>query len=99
MIKKLYSSSAKDWKKVILSVCMISLVTGSAKAQLIINEIMQSNVDCLLYNNQYPDSWVELYNAGKATEKLSEYKLGETIEIMQVMDSLRKEWGVKYPAD
>ena len=79
MIKKLYSSSAKDWKKVILSVCMISLVTGSAKAQLIINEIMQSNVDCLLYNNQYPDSWVELYNAGKATEKLSEYKLGETL--------------------
>lgn len=62
----------------VLSACLLFLSAGSMRAQLVINEIMQSNVDCLMENNQYPDSWVELYNAGKATEKLSEYKLGET---------------------
>ena len=32
-------------------------------AQLVINELMQSNIDCLLDDlNEYPDSWVELHN-------------------------------------
>ena len=68
----------EQWTKVALSACLLLLASGSARAQLVINEIMQSNVDCLMQDNQYPDSWVELYNAGSATEKLSTYKLGET---------------------
>lgn len=40
---------------------------------------MQSNVDCILDDlNQFPDSWVELYNAGGEAVELSDYALGET---------------------
>lgn len=46
-------------------------------AQLVINEIMQSNIDCIIDDlNEFPDSWVELYNAGPDTENLADYKLG-----------------------
>ena len=46
-------------------------------AQLIINEIMQSNIDCVMDDiNEFPDSWVELYNAGSTTVNLNQYKLG-----------------------
>ena len=41
-------------------------VTGAtAHAELIINELMQSNIDCIMDDlKEFPDSWVELYNAG-----------------------------------
>jgi hypothetical protein len=43
----------------------------TTKAQLVINELMQSNVDCIMDDlNDYPDSWVELYNAGDASVSL-----------------------------
>ena len=46
-------------------------------AQLIINEIMQSNIDCVMDDiNEFPDSWVELYNAGSTAVNLNQYKLG-----------------------
>ena len=64
--------------RVLLPAFILFVSAGVAHAQLVINEIMQSNVDCLFQDNQYPDSWVELYNSGKTTEKLSEYKLGQT---------------------
>ena len=48
-------------------------------AQLIINEIMQSNIDCVMDDiNEFPDSWVELYNAGSTAVNLDQYKLGVT---------------------
>lgn len=51
--------------------------SSSATAQLIINEIMQSNIDCIMDDlNEFPDSWVELYNPGPDAENLSDYKLG-----------------------
>lgn len=50
---------------------------ASASAQLVINEIMQSNIDCIMDDlNEFPDSWVELYNPGPNTENLADYKLG-----------------------
>ena len=49
----------------------------AANANLVINELMQSNIDCIMDDlNEFPDSWVELYNAGSQTEYLSSYKLG-----------------------
>ncbi|MDO4820216.1 MAG: CotH kinase family protein [Prevotella sp.] len=49
-----------------------------ANAQLIINEIMQSNIDCIMDDmNEFPDSWVELYNASSSACNLSEYKIGD----------------------
>lgn len=51
--------------------------TPGAEAQLVINELMQSNIDCIMDDlNEFPDSWVELYNAGTETENLSTYRLG-----------------------
>lgn len=49
------------------------------QAQLIINEIMQSNIDCIMDDlNEFPDSWVELYNSGAEVADLSEYALGDS---------------------
>ena len=47
--------------------------------QVVINEIMQSNIDGVMDNlNEFPDSWVELYNSGSTTVNLQEYQLGIT---------------------
>ena len=55
-------------------ICMAMLLTMSTSAlaedatdnsgdHLIINELMQSNIDCWMDDlNDFPDSWVELYN-------------------------------------
>lgn len=44
---------------------------------LIINEVMQSNIDCIMDNlKEFPDSWVELYNPTASTLNLGDYKLG-----------------------
>src|SRR5574344_1502974 len=49
------------------------------RAQLVINEMMQSNVDCTMDDaNDFPDSWVELYNTGASAVDLSLYKIGVT---------------------
>ena len=43
---------------------------------LIINEIMQSNVECLIDDiHEFPDSWVELYNASDTEINLKDYKI------------------------
>lgn len=55
----------------------LALTTQTAKAQLIINELMQSNVDCIMDDlKEFPDSWVELYNSGTEAVNLQDYKLG-----------------------
>ena len=57
----------------------ILLLAGGnvAKAQLVINELMQSNIDCIMDDlNDFPDSWVELYNSGSEAVNLKDYLLG-----------------------
>ena len=61
----------------LLLVAIMLLVCGVARSQVVINEIMQSNVNCLMENHQFPDSWVELYNEGDGAVSLSGYRLGE----------------------
>ena len=54
---------------------------GEQKGQLRINELMQSNIDCLMDNlNDFPDSWVELYNSGNTPVNLGKYKIGLTAD-------------------
>ncbi len=54
-----------------------ALMAHSSKAQVVINELMQSNIDCIMDDlNEFPDSWVELYNNGSETVNLADYKLG-----------------------
>ena len=58
-------------------VSLLSVVTSNA--QIVINELMQSNVDCVIDDlNEFPDSWVELYNAGSESVSLKGYNLGIT---------------------
>lgn len=65
-----------------LKACSIALffIFGSAfnvHANLQINEIMQSNVNGIMDDlNDFPDSWVELFNAGEAEENLGDYHIG-----------------------
>lgn len=64
-----------------LVICLALVFGGVAhtSAQLVINELMQSNVDCVMDDlNDYPDSWVELYNSGDASINLQDYKIGVT---------------------
>lgn len=56
-----------------------SAVFTFAQADIIINEIMQSNIDAVMDDlNEFPDSWVELYNSGSSSVNLKDYKLGIT---------------------
>lgn len=57
---------------------LLSASALTANAQLVINEIMQSNIDCIMDDiNEFPDSWVELYNSGTSAVNLSNYSIGD----------------------
>ncbi len=50
--------------------------------KLVINELMQSNIDCIMDNlNDYPDSWVELYNPTDGAIELSDYMIGTSEKV------------------
>lgn len=58
---------------------LLSIVCcGNMTAQtLVINELMQSNIDCVMDDlNDFPDSWVELYNPTTDAINLKDYKIG-----------------------
>ena len=58
--------------------CFLALFVMSftAHAELHINELMQSNIDCIMDDlNEFPDSWVELYNSGDKPVLLSDYSI------------------------
>ena len=63
-----------------LKVLLLTLiVSASVNGQVVISEIMQSNIDCIMDDmNEFPDSWVEIYNGTSASINLSEYRLGES---------------------
>ncbi len=66
--------------KTLLLSALTLLLAGSgltANAQLVINELMQSNVDCLMDDQkEFPDSWVELYNTSNAPCSVDGYQMG-----------------------
>ncbi len=65
-------------KKATLIAFTSILFSTEVSANLIINELMQSNIDCIKDDlNDFPDSWVELYNSGNTTERLEEYSIGD----------------------
>lgn len=62
----------------------------TSNGQLVINELMQSNIDCIMDDlNEFPDSWVELYNAGSTDVNLQYYSLGIT-------DKSEEAWKLPY---
>ncbi|MBQ9649453.1 MAG: CotH kinase family protein [Prevotella sp.] len=57
----------------------ISGVKTAVGQNLVINELMQSNVDEIMDDlNEFPDSWVEVYNLGPETANLVNYRIGIT---------------------
>ena len=67
-----------NWRRDCLVLVFLACRIPSG-AQLIINELMQSNVDCIMDDlNEFPDSWVELCNAGTNEVNLGNYRLGIT---------------------
>ena len=51
---------------------------AAIRSQVVINEVMQSNIDCTMDDlNEFPDSWVELFNtASDTTVTLTDYSIG-----------------------
>ncbi len=48
----------------------------SVSSQVRINEFMQSNIDCIMDDlNEFPDSWVELYNGGNTEVNINGWYL------------------------
>ena len=78
---RLFSNKINQLFKTTLIVCGTFAATTTAQAQLVINELMQSNIDCIMDDlNDFPDSWVELYNSGTTPVSLGKYKLGLTTD-------------------
>lgn len=69
----------KHWLPFLLLTATVVSVDGQS---LVINELMQSNVEvCFDSDTQdFPDSWVELYNNSPKSVSLSEYKIGTRID-------------------
>ena len=65
-------------KKTLLSLLIYLPILASAQteATLRINEIMQSNIDCIMVEHDFPDSWVELYNPTDDDISLKNYYIG-----------------------
>ena len=78
---------------------ILAMVFGGAahtSAQLVINELMQSNIDCVMDDlNDYPDSWVELYNSGTASINLKDYKIGVTDNATEAWTLPNQTVGIK----
>ena len=63
----------------LLTVASLPIVANdnNQNGELIINEFMQSNIDGIMDDlNDFPDSWVELYNSGNTAVNLKDYKIG-----------------------
>lgn len=72
-------------KKLSLVLLFFSII-NFVFAEIKINEIMQSNIDCIMDDiNEFPDSWVELANSDEVAVNLKDYKIGLT-------DDASKAW-------
>ena len=86
------------FQRSLIVACLMLFVSsgGSLVAQthqVIINELMQSNVDALFYRKDFPDSWFEVYNTtgkkinmkgwsiGTSSDYAKAYKLYHTREL------------------
>ena len=64
----------KNFKSVLVLVLLAVAMPGHA--QLVINEIMQSNVECIMDDiHEFPDSWVELYNTTDEAVNLKDFQI------------------------
>ena len=75
-------------KRFYLLLTILATAVSTQAQTLIINELMQSNIDCIMDDlNDFPDSWVELYNPTDASINLKNYKIG-------TKDKASKAWSL-----
>ena len=75
-------------KRFYLLLTILATAVSTQAQTLIINELMQSNIDCIMDDlNDFPDSWVELYNPTDASINLKNYKIG-------TKDKTSKAWSL-----
>lgn len=83
-------------KKYLIFLSLVGLSIGTTAQTLKINEVMQSNVECIMDDiKEFPDSWVELYNPTDAAINLKDYKISNK-------NKVKKAWQLpdqKVPAD
>lgn len=61
----------KSLKLPVILIVMAGTAIPDAQSSLIINELTQSNIDIVFDDlNEFPDSWVELYNPDEAPVNL-----------------------------
>ena len=60
----------------LFALCGFSYAHAQDNKGLVINEIMQSNVECIMDDiHEFPDSWVELYNNSDQSVNLKDYQI------------------------
>lgn len=80
MTKDYLLKSLKIALSPIVLLCAMAIFPAQANAKLVINELMQSNIDCIMDDlNEFPDSWVELYNIGPESVNLTDYSIGNSM--------------------
>lgn len=57
-------------------VALLAHLHSMAQGRLVINELMQSNVDFMMVNHDFPDSWVELYNGSSKSIFIAQSRIG-----------------------
>ena len=61
-----------------LILTFLAIAANTQAQDLVINELMQSNVECIMDDiKEFPDSWVELYNPTDAAINLKDYKISD----------------------
>ncbi len=51
-------------------------INFASAEKMTINEVMQSNINGLYVDNEFPDSWIELYYEGDRTFRMGGYRIG-----------------------
>lgn len=68
----------KSLKLPVILIVMAGTAIPDAQSSLIINELTQSNIDIVFDDlNEFPDSWVELYNPDEAPVNLATYSISD----------------------
>ena len=79
-------------KKYLIFLSLVGLNISTTAQTLKINEVMQSNVECIMDDiKEFPDSWVELYNPTDAAINLKDYKISNKNKVKKAWQLPDKE--------
>ncbi len=79
-------------KKYLIFLSLVGLSISTTAQTLKINELMQSNVECIMDDiKEFPDSWVELYNPTDAAINLKDYKISNKNKVKKAWQLPDKE--------